>query len=405
MYSFLSGPLIEYVVQEIRGFWSTFPFYEDMVENIQGSHSHEMRGQKSILVKYGGGSNVKLTWDNFQGHVDSYVYRAGVDYCPSKSIEWVREDAMAIRANEGVFPSPAGVYIVEIIDSELDAKGRPTGHHKFQVTSTLRQYDEGVQIIDPTTALLRNIPVQDSLKLYEVPSNYQLRPGIDYVLDVETGEVLLTNPVLEGTSLSADYLYAGDVSPLYDIQSERAHYKAIPGAVLAFGRNIVPEDKVAIVVSDIREIVAQEYGGRWKVNLEIEVRCRDLHELRYMMNRMQEWIPVELRPRLSARGVELEEIDAGGEEEEDYDENANDPFYQSNISLSMETDWLSHKPLTGYIRDISMVSLSDLRALETSDPIAYASLERRIQITQRLGLRNLRDPFFSKLGKTFSMVR
>ena len=45
-----------------------------------------------------------------------------------------------------------------------------------------------------------------------------------------------------------------------------------------------------------------------------------------------------LRPSLIDEGIDLMEISMGGESEEVYDENADDYFYNSSISMTVQTE-------------------------------------------------------------------
>ena len=112
MFYFLTAAAINRLIKEIRDYWATHPKYQDLVDNIQGKYSFEQRPQYGIVVKTGTANKVQLSADNFMGTVQSHVALAKIPGYQGNSCEWVREDALAIQANNGKFPSPAGVYYI-----------------------------------------------------------------------------------------------------------------------------------------------------------------------------------------------------------------------------------------------------------------------------------------------------
>jgi hypothetical protein len=405
VFYFLTGALNERIIAELRNFWAYHPKYPDLIDNIQGKYTFSARPQRGMVVKTSGGSNVRLTWDNFQGNRESYVSRGKIGSFPGVSIEWVREDGRAIQENDGVFPSPPGVYVVTIIQSDLDADGIPTGSHQFQVEPYLEVLDEAMTKMDASTWFLANPYVEGTLHLYELPSNVQLVEGVNYTSDSETGEVILTEPLPDGLYLSADYKYLGEISGPFDIHQDRAHYRAIPGAVLAFGRRITPNDKIAVVVRDIREVVALEYGGRWNLSVDIEMWARDVEDQREMADLMMTWVPTVMRSHLSTHGVEIESVSFGGETEEIYDENGDDYFYGANLSLEVQTDWHIRVPLVSKIRRVIPLTLVQAQAFAGLSDEEIAEKETNIKMVENLSLQSFQDPFFTNLFRRFEVIR
>jgi hypothetical protein len=61
---------------------------------------------------------MRLSADNYQGTVISHVMLAHIEQKPSTSIEWVKEDAVALRLRDGEFPTEAGIYYIDIYAKE-----------------------------------------------------------------------------------------------------------------------------------------------------------------------------------------------------------------------------------------------------------------------------------------------
>lgn len=402
MFFFFTQALNDLLIRELRNFWSYHPLFPDLVDNIQGSYGYGARPQRGIVVKISGGDNVRLSPDNFQATRRSFVYKAKEGNKPGVSVEWVVEDAVAIQNNSGVFPTMPGVYTVEIVDSERDSRGIPTGRHLFTIDPQILQQNEGVKMLSPTVGLLKNIPLSGSLKVFELPSNYLLVEDEDYNLDLETGEILLFEPLPSGLSLSADYYVQGEVSGPWPIESNRAHFKALPGVGVAFGRRIVPQDRIPIIITDIREPCDLEYGGRWNFSVDIELWARDKDDQREMADLMLAWIPTILRDHLSVIGVEVETVGYGGEAEEVYDDVGDDYFYTASISMQVQSDWQIHVPISSKIRSLTPVGSfgSNVSFLDID-----SASNNRVRFLQNLGLQSFEDPYFINQRRNFQVVR
>jgi len=405
VYFFLTSALTDLFIERIREFWGHHPRYRDLVDNIQGKYVFPQRPQRGMVIKTSGGSNVRLTWDNFQGTLHSYVYKARVGDYPGVSLEWVREDTRAIQDNNGTFPSAPGVYLLTIVDSVLDVDGVPKGQHTFQVDSVLDVRDEAVSMVNPSTGLLHRPYLPGTLHLFELPSNYELVEGVNFEGDPETGQITLYDPLPTGLYLSADYRYAGETQGPFSIESDRAHYQAIPGVILAFGRRITPGDRLAIVVTDIREPVAKEYGGRWDLSVELELWTRDVDDQREITDLMLAWLPSVLRDQLAIQGVWINSVDFGGETEEPYDDNADDYFYGATISMQVQTDWQMHVPLPIRIRRVFPLRVDQLGELAGLSDEEVAKVENNLKATTALHLQSFEDPFFVDLAKRYEVLR
>jgi len=406
VYFFLTSALNDLFIERIREFWSHHPRYQDLVGNIQGKYVFDERPQRGMVIKTSGGSNVRLTWDNYQGMKESYLYKARVGDHSGWSLEWVREDKRAVQDNGGVFPSPPGVYRVSIVDSDLDADGVPTGRHQFQVDSVLDVTDEAVAIApDRVTGFLQNPYVPGTLRIFELPSNFELVEGVNFTGDPETGQITLGDPLPTGLYLSADYRYDGGTTGPFNIESERAHYEAIPGAILAFGRRITPGDQIAVVVTDRRENVAKEYGGRWDLSVEIDLWARDVDDQREMTDLMLAWLPSVLRDQVAMQGVWITSVDFGGETEEPYDDNSDDYFYGATISIQTQTDWQLWVPLPIRIKRVFPLRADQVSELAGLSDAEIAQIENNLQLTSTLHLQTFEDPFFANLARQYATIR
>jgi hypothetical protein len=408
LFYFLTEQVKRVFIEELRRYWSYHPRYKnDLVNNIQGKYSFKERPQHGIVLTNSSGNQVALAPDNFQGTLESYVTLAHVEGYSGLSIEWVRENAVAIQNNDGYFPLSPGVYFIELCDKY----GNPTDK-EFFIDPLLFVRDETVSQVTPTEfQLLAGKFLEGTLKLYQMPGNLELFEGINYTADPATGRIELLLPFTEPEDfLSADYRYPAESTGPWKIEENRALIEPLPGVVMAFGRRVTPGDRLAIVITEKRGISALEYGGRWDLSLDGQVISRDPLSQREILDQTLMYLYTVARPRLSSQGIEIMGVNAGGESEEVYDENADDYFYNASFSVQIQTDWAVHVPVSVGLQRVTPVSpdLAKLAASLTDQEVAL--LQNNLVLMERLGLRP-QDPFLTgksgRVGRfqTFEMLR
>jgi len=394
MYFALTGAMKNRVVSELRRYWVSHPKYRDIVDHIQGKYSFRERPSYGIIVKVSGGTRVDMSADNFKGVVVSYVYLMGVQNFPGTAIEWVREDAVAIQNNNGNFPSPAGIYYVELTDTNV-----------FYVHPMLDVRDELPTKVTDTEYQLQNLPLAGSLRLYEGPAGYELQEDINYTVDNATGVITLTNALTGSRYLISDYRYAGTSTGPHNFVENYANNRAIPGVVLAFGNRNEKGDRMAVVVQGIRQPAALEYGGRWQINMECEVCARDVHAEAEIYDQTIIYLQSSLRPKLSSEGIEMGDISMGGESEEIWDENGEDYYFNANFSLTLETEWAVHIPLPYTLRRTAALTGEQARWIAGLTDDEVVSATNNIVMLENMGLQSIQDPYFRDRSKTYERIR
>lgn len=402
MYYFLTEQVQRKFIEELRKYWSYHPKYKDLVSHIQGKYSFRERPQFGIVLKNSAGNQAQLAADNFQGTVQSYVYLAHVEGKPNLSVEWVREDYLAIQANGGFFPSAPGIYFLDFCDSN----GNPTDQ-EFFVDPLLDVIDETpLKINDTQYQLEQGKFLAGTLKLYRMPGNIRLYEGPNYTADPATGRIDLIDDLENEEFISADYRCPAESTGPWKVFENRALREPIPGAVLAFGRRITPGDRLAVVVQRKRTVSALEYGGRWDLTLDIDVIARDPLSQREILDQTALYLWSTARPRLSSQGIEILSVNMGGETEEVYDENADDYFYNASFSLQLQTDWSIHVPLGITLRSIEPGGGAPIQPGTAPLTTPYieqiagltdeqiAEIQTNIRAMESLGLTVPWDPFF-----------
>ncbi len=387
-------------IKEIRAYWQNHPHYPDLTDHIIGKYSFRERPSYGIVVKTGGGSHVQLSADNYMGTAVSYIHLARYQNKPGMAIEWVREDPQAIRSNNGRFPTPPGVYYVEL-----------TEDNEFYVDALLNFYNEILSPITPTSYSFQQIPMAGTVRIYEMPARFQLYEGINYTLEVDaqgkpTGILnLLDDPLAGGRYLVADYKHPIPSQGPFSLIPGRSDNKAIPGVVLAFGQRNRKGDVQAVMVDDIRRPSSLIFGGKWDISMDFDVMARDVYAQQEIADQTVIYLWGILRPQLSAEGIEMSEISLGGESEEVYDENGDDYFFNSSFSLTAQVDWEIHVPLSIFLRQITPATkiYSEYTAALPDDVLAQATAIMRQ--ADDIGLELMRDPFFTNRGSTFETIR
>ena len=222
MYFYLTDSLTRKFIYELRQFWQHHPKFRGMVDSIQGKYSFKERPQQSIVVKTSGGSHISLSPDHYKGMVMSHVYLAKRVGKPGLSVEWVREDAVAIQNNDGRFPSPPGVYYIDVVDGATNGLTTKMG---FFVDPLIDVRSEQVTSIDASTYQLATPPLAGTLRLFEMPAGFLLRETVNYTVtldeqDKPTGEIKLIEPITSFLSVADLGLSGADaVSAATDLQA------------------------------------------------------------------------------------------------------------------------------------------------------------------------------------------
>lgn len=355
------------------------------------------------MLKNSAGNQAQLAADNFQGTVQSYVYLAHVDNYPNLSIEWVREDAIAIQNNNGFFPSAPGIYFIDF----CDANGVPTDE-EFYVDPLLDITDETPIKINATQYQLQQGKfLANTLRVYRMPGNLRLYDGPNYTANPANGEIELLEPLEDDEFISADYRCPAATTGPWKVFEDRALRQPVPGAVLAFGRRITKGDRLAVVVQSKRTISALEYGGRWDLTLDVDVIARDPLSQREILDQTSLYLWATARPRLSSQGIEILSINMGGETEEVYDENADDWYYNASFSLQLQTDWSIHVPLGIVIRGVepgggppilpgtAPLTPPFIEQIAGLTDEQIAQIQTNMRLLQSLGLRAPWDPWYT----------
>ena len=537
------GAVRRKILEELKDCFRYYmPRHKDILEYINNKYAFKQKPQKGIVLTSAGASPLRLSADNYVGEVVSRVMLAGLENRNALSVEWVREDALAVNNADGEVVSPPGIYYIEVfskdgleetlgsvdfqnvltnvgdfpfyfyVDPLLSVKREPLatytpglttltvmnapflegsfrlyadGQHletgtyltlsstqslsvgpvssskvdlglvpgqvrpvaettleePFSITPTTDSLDftiDGLNVLITLTQGLRTaaqiaqdirnglyaagLPAQDinvtaldngkvqlvangtlefssdllstanpalgfsegfipaqlngflfppyaeedailpftvngvdyELPLYKghldpteiatqmealVPGNnltVEAVKGGDYTFDPTTGVVTLLSPLVSGTRLEADYNYPVASSGPFGLKRDTSNNEAIPGVILAFGKQLQNGDKQAVVIHESLVPVADEYGGRWEVSLDMDIITRDPATREEISEMVLMYFFGIRKEALTDEGLEI------------YDDTAQDYYFNSTVSLSLQCDWAIQvpKPLT-----------------------------------------------------------
>jgi hypothetical protein len=266
---------------------------------------------------------------------------------PGTSLEWVIENKSLLEqysSRRDIFPSPAGVYIIEIKSLPDEARNVPG---QFTIDPALTVSNEllityvisGVQ----EAQLSRDNLYPRSLRLW-LDGRRSLLENVDYSIDYSSGLITFLKLIPSEFSIYADYRYKLVEQGPYPYRYENTEYRAIPGAILAFGDRVQQSDKLAVVVGETRSDVADVYGGKFEVSFDVIAFSRDPDD----RERLSDYIVMKMLERQNAlgfEGLELLDVSPGGESEEIYVAEIDDYYYDGNISINMRVDWEIQSPL------------------------------------------------------------
>ena len=346
MQNWLTNATKKRVIREIRKILYDHPRYRQDSENVQNKYGFDERPQRGVIVNSTSADRVRLSADNYVGRQSSFVMQAPVENFPGTTLEWVTENQLFLEKfskRRDVFPSPPGVYVLEVQSLPDEARGVPGF---FTLDPDLTEMDEPLITFGPPSDTQGQIAqagvTSCSVRLW-VDGRQPLLAGVDYEVS-DSGLVTFLKPVPVGATIYADYRYSVERQGPFPFRYEEANLDALPGAVLAFGRRAQECDKVAVVVNHSRTDVAEVYGGKFEVHFELIVFARDAEDREQLSDHVVISI-LDRQNSLGYEGLELLDVSPGGESEEIYNPELDDYYYDGSVSLGFRVDWEIYRPL------------------------------------------------------------
>jgi len=376
------------MINELQDSFSRHYVFKKIVPFIQDKFAFAERPQYGIVVKNVSASKVQLSADNFVGHIISYVQKALVENKDGTSIEWVREDTRAIidhDATGATFPSPPGTYYVNWeTDTTFMVDPLLAVEREFLI-----EFDPGDVSIGTSVQVQAGMMYPDTLFVY-TSIDTTLVEGKHFTADYDTGTITFLVELDNYTRIYADYHYPADSRGPYTVTENSFNNTAIPGVIIAVGRNMHKDDASAILVTSKRTLTALEYGGKWDISMSFDVLARDPIQLEEISDLVLMYIWGEKKNQLELEGINISDISHGGESTDVYDETGQDMYYMTSMDMSIQTDWNIQIPVPFKIASFYFVD--DLQSFRESTDAEVATMPSTLHVVPSL------TPYMSRSG-------
>ena len=457
-YIYLSGPIKNKVLRELRASFSAHPVYQKVAQWITTSFPFEERPQQGILLKSVSSEPLKLTPSNFLGTVLSSVSLAKFKDVPGTFVEWVKEDLLnamrrvredlSAQATGGKFAFQLGHKpVVNPSTGEIDdlpdnviffvnqrkvrvsslsgAEGlvrlalAPATGAKLECEYVFKDMERpGFYVLELETEATIKVSeffVQERETLASAfdpqvtqfllqkqnliePSDIvfsgivKLERGTDYSIDYTQGTVTILAPELvpPGIPLTIEYKYRGVERPPKLVSEWTARNDILKGVVIAFSNRLRQGDRIIVGISENRLDVAEEFGGRSDMTIDLDVYARDLPQKEEISDLVFQIFWGEIKERLDSEGVTVKNVSQTGESSDTYDPLAQQLYFITSISLNLEADWSVIRPLN--IRLEEIVTLSrDLRNGTLRDFLEKAELilDPRLSVDRQINYERI----------------
>lgn len=341
MYNYLTSATKKRVIKELKKILADHPKYAPDQNNVQAKYGFSERPSRGIIVNNASADRVRLSADNFIGHLHSFVMSTPFRNSPSTTLEWVTENQGLLEkysAKRDIFPTAPGVYLLTVTRIPDEAREIPG---QFTIDPILTVLTEPVirftNTNDQDAQLSRQNIYPNSVNLW-LGGRSKLIRDVDYHLDEAEGFITFLKPCPTGVTVYADYRYQLPQAGPYPFFREQSDVTTLPGAVLAFGDRPQMGDQTALVVTDERTETAEIFGGKFEINFDLVIFAKDSEDREHMSDYVIGKF-LALQNVLGFEGLELLDINPGGENEEVFNPETDEYYYESSVSLSIRVDW------------------------------------------------------------------
>lgn len=178
----------------------------------------------------------------------------------------------------------------------------------------------------------------------------------DFSFDSTTNEISFNLLPQENDIVTASYMYVQNTLGPFEIKPYQYNNEVIPGVILSFGKRLTKGDKQMVIVFDKRDVVADEFGGKFNLSFDVTavaldpIQQEEIADLTYMFL-------LSKKQMFDSEGLALEEVSMQGESEQVYEDNTTEQMYMANLSVKFVTDWHIRNTISVKLRDIHVVSV------------------------------------------------
>jgi hypothetical protein len=270
--------------------------------------------------------------------------------------------------------TPAGIYVIDFLSAPVSTQ---TGTQPGTFTVSPFLIVEKEILIAKTTGTEVSEDLNPPTPFQSIESGSEtltqcyndgtpiqdLINGTNYTIDYTTGIITFLTPLLPNYRIQADYRYVptGFNSGPFPFIIYQENHTAIPGVIMSIGRRAAAGDQQVIYVSKFKEQQAKIYGGHWQMSFDLSIIAKDSLQMEEMSDHVVNWLWVVRKNDLEFEGLTLNSVEPTGETEEVQIESVNDMYYESTVSVSIQTEWQNFIPYNVLLRLKNIVLIQDLR--------------------------------------------
>lgn len=192
--------------------------------------------------------------------------------------------------------------------------------------------------------------VPDFFELYD---RNTMLPTDTFTVDYTQGILTLLKIPIPNNSFEVSYRWSVGTTGPYTVEKNSSYNNIIPGVILHFGSKFAVKDKLVVLVGENRKVCADEYGGRYEVEVDLNVITPNPMEAELLADLVQECLWSENKVYLDYIGFHLRNVSPSGESEEVIDESTGDTDAQVSINVSATADWFRRVPRPFRLKSIN----------------------------------------------------
>jgi hypothetical protein len=186
-----------------------------------------------------------------------------------------------------------------------------------------------------------------------------------YTVDYANKTLRFLDIPLPGKKYYVSYRLDGGTLGPFEVESFSARSDILPGVQLYFNNRLQEVgDKVVVIVGDQRKNCADEFGGKWQLNVDLGVVSPDPMTTEEIADELVMFLWALLKPKFDACGLFIEDVSNAGESEEELDESTGDTDFQASVSLVVQGDWFLRVPRKFRLMSLRSVSVSPVSDAE-----------------------------------------
>jgi hypothetical protein len=203
-----------------------------------------------------------------------------------------------------------------------------------------------------------------------------MESGVDYSIDYVTGLITFLRPLPKNYQILVDYHWQPTdyVNGPYSFKEYQEFHTLIPGVILTIGRRAKKGDQEVVIVSQFREQQAKIYGGHWTMALEVTAIAKDPMQMEQMTDHVVSQLWGVRKNILEFEGITLNSVEPTGETEEAHIETTGDLYYESGVSINVQTEWQSFVPYVSYVKLKNIILTPSMAPVLKSPVLGYERL-------------------------------